>query len=140
MTDNQRIKAVVDYLKKEKIIRNQRDFAERIGGNYSVVSEIISAKRKISERFVRNICDAFPYISQKWILEEDGEMIIEVPVANKDNDLRKLIEANASLADSVAKLADTNSKLAERILELSETNAKGDVVRMEENAGCAVAR
>jgi len=78
MSDNLRIKSIVDFLKNEKIIRNQRDFVERIGGNYSVVSEIISGKRKISERFVDNICEAFPFISKKWILNEEGEMIIDV--------------------------------------------------------------
>jgi hypothetical protein len=68
-------------------------------------------------------------------------MIIEVPaLENNESDLKKLIDANASLAASVAKLAETNSKLAEKILELSDTNAKGAVVRMEENAGCAVAK
>lgn len=141
MTDNQRIKSVVDYLKKEKKIRNQRDFVERIGGNYSVVSEIISGKRKVSERFVGTICETFPFISHDWIINEEGEMIIEVPaLENDESDLKKLIDANASLAASVAKLAETNSKLAEKILELSDTNAKGAVVRMEENAGCAVAK
>lgn len=143
MTDNQRIKSVVDYLKKENKVRNQRDFAERIGGNYSVVSEILSGKRKISERFIRTICETFPYISHDWIINEEGQMIVEINESqnnDSDSDLKKLIDVNASLAASVAKLAETNSKLADKVLELSNTNARGAVVRMDENAECAVAK
>ena len=138
MIDNQRIKYVVDYLKAEKKIRNQRDFAERIGEHYSLLSEIISGKRKINERFVNSLCNTYPFISRKWITNEEGEMIIEVQeTENNESNIKKLIDANTSLAASVAKLAETNSKFAERILELSE--GKKDVVRMEDNAECAVA-
>lgn len=74
-------------------------------------------------------------------MNEEGEMIIEVPaLENDESDLKKLIDANASLAASVAKLAETNSKLADKILEMSNTNVKGAVVQMDGDAGCAVAR
>lgn len=138
MTDYQRIKIFIEYLKNERIVRNQRDFVERIGGNYSVVSEILSGKRRISERFIRTILEAFPFLSEKWIYKEEGEMITRENLFEDNKDLRKLIDANSSLAESVAKLVETNSKLAERILLLSES--KGGIAQLEENAKCVAAK
>lgn len=141
MNDSQRIKAVVDYLKTEKIIRNQRDFAERINDNYSVVSEIMSGRRNVSERFISKITEAFPCVSREWILHETGDMIIEVKAPESNNEeIRVLIHTNFSLADSVAKLADTNSRLADKILELTSITIKKDVVQADDDVGCVGAK
>ena len=75
MFDNHKLKEVVTYLKEAKIIRNQQQFVELINGNRTVVSEIITGKRLMSERFIHKVCDVFPIISVNWFLKDEGQMI-----------------------------------------------------------------
>ena len=39
MTETERLRAVFDYLRENKIVRNQQDFVERIGSDKSTVSQ-----------------------------------------------------------------------------------------------------
>ncbi len=126
MSANERVKILIGYLKSNKIIRNQQDFVERIENNASVVSEILSNKRGVSEKFVRSINNAFSFISTKWIMTGEGEMIMSEPETIRSiqkneerTDINRLIETNASLAQSVSKMAETNAILASKIIELT---------------------
>lgn len=75
MSDSKRIKVLIEYLKKEKIIRNQQDFVERIGENRTVVSSYVTGKRHFSDVFILRIVDAFPFVSKKWLKGEDVDML-----------------------------------------------------------------
>lgn len=77
MTDKERFEALLEYLKKEKIVRNQQDFVERIGENRSVVSTYANGKRGFSNAFINRVHKTFPFISEKWLESGEGEMIIE---------------------------------------------------------------
>lgn len=139
MANIERLKDVISYLKANGLIHNQQDFVDKIGDNRSTVSSYLNGTRTFSNKFANKIAATFPQISADWLVYGKGEMIIDIPIPNNESDLSKLIDSNASLAASVAKLAETNSRLADKVLELS-SNARGAVVRMDENAECAVAK
>ena len=73
--ENKRISDVIFFLKSEKIIRNQQDFAERTGINKSVLSELVNGKRSLSEQYVRAITGVFKQINPIWLLSGEGEML-----------------------------------------------------------------
>lgn len=85
MSDSQRIKDLIEYLKSEKIIRNQQDFVERIGENRTVVSSYANGKRHFSDVFVLRVIEAFPFVSKKWLQNGEGDMLNESgPMENQE--------------------------------------------------------
>ena len=75
MTDNQRVKVLVSFLKENKRIRNQQDFVERIGSDKSTVSQVLSDKLPIPNNMFDKICNAFPDVSQSWLRTGEGNML-----------------------------------------------------------------
>lgn len=75
MTDNQRVKELVSFLKENKRIRNQQDFVERIGSDKSTVSQVLSDKLPIPNNMFDKICNAFPDVSQSWLRTGEGNML-----------------------------------------------------------------
>lgn len=73
--DNSRFKELVQYLKENKYIRNQQDFAERTNSDKTTVSQIINGKIKIPNSMFVGIESAFPFISIDWIKGESDQMI-----------------------------------------------------------------
>ena len=87
MTDNQRIKELVSFLKENKRIRNQQDFVERIGSDKSTVSQVLSGKLPIPNNMFDKICNAFPDVSQSWLRTGEGSMLKEgdsTPILQRD--------------------------------------------------------
>lgn len=79
MFDNQNIRKVVDYLRQQKIIRNQQDFTERIGYDKSTVSLIKNNKLAVPNKMIENICSAFPMINERWLRYGEGLMLNPEP-------------------------------------------------------------
>lgn len=75
MTDNKRLREVLDYLIQNKVVRNQQDFTERLGEHKGIVSNLLTDKRPYTQRFVNKVCEAFPMISDYWLLTGNGFMI-----------------------------------------------------------------
>lgn len=73
--DNSRFKELVQYLKENKYIRNQQDFAERTNSDKTTVSQIINGRIKIPNSMFVGIESAFPFISIDWIKGESDQMI-----------------------------------------------------------------
>ena len=69
----ERFTAAIDWLKKNRIILSQVEFAERAHFNPSQISEMLNGKRKISERTIHKISAAFPEISNAWLLTGEGK-------------------------------------------------------------------
>lgn len=76
--DNHRVKSVLDYLKKEKIVRNQQDFTERIGFDKATMSLVLNNKTSASNKLFDLISQTFPYINRDWLATGEGEMLKSV--------------------------------------------------------------
>lgn len=72
---NQRLKVLIDELKRQRKIYSQADFAEIVGIGQSQFSELVTGKRKLSERNIHKIASALPEINEIWLLTGEGEML-----------------------------------------------------------------
>ena len=75
MIDNNRFKEMMDYLKKNRYIRNQQDFTERVNSDKATVSQIMNDKLAIPNNMFGNISTAFPFISTEWLKSGAGNML-----------------------------------------------------------------
>jgi hypothetical protein len=75
ITKNQRLNSFVEYLKSQRKIFNNADFAKILGKQPSFISECLSGKRKISDVFIHSIKSAFPSLNEEWLLTGEGSMI-----------------------------------------------------------------
>lgn len=82
MIDNERFRAVVEYLKINRLIRNQQDLAERVGLDKATISQVMHNKIVVSKKLRQGIVKAFPFISHEWLETGDGEMLKSVITQN----------------------------------------------------------
>lgn len=75
--EKDRLIAVIHYLKENRRIFNDADFATSIGKARSYISEVKSGKRPLTEQFVLQICSAFPELSKSWLLTGEGSMLVD---------------------------------------------------------------
>jgi len=76
----QRVIKVIEWLIFEGIVKNRRDLAERIGYTESSLSQIINGKVNLSERFIKKLYSIDNRLSEEWIKNGSGQMlIIEAP-------------------------------------------------------------
>lgn len=83
---NERLKIFVNFLIVNLIVRSQADFASKIGVARSQFSEILSGKRKITEKLVNKIHDLYPSLNKEWLTTGEGEMLIGVFQNNENGD------------------------------------------------------
>lgn len=76
--DNHRVREVLDYLKKEKVVRNQQDFTERIGFDKATMSLVLNNKTSASNNLFDLISQTFPCIDRNWLVTGEGEMLKSV--------------------------------------------------------------
>lgn len=69
-----RLRECIDWLVLHRRVYNDADFAKALGKQRSFISECISGKRKISEKFVHLVCEQFPEVSEEWLLNGVGEI------------------------------------------------------------------
>lgn len=81
MVELERIKQAFDYLKSNKLIRNQQDFVERINSDRSTVSQILNGKKEANILFVHKMKQSFEMLSEDWLIEGSGEMIIQKDIS-----------------------------------------------------------
>ena len=72
---NQRIREVVDELKKQRKVYSDADFARIVEIPRGDLSQMMSGKRKVSKRCVSNLLANFPEISADWLEDGTGEML-----------------------------------------------------------------
>lgn len=68
----------IDRVIKELGIKKFQ-FADRIGVHQTYVSQIASDKKVPSDRVIRDICAAFPEISESWLRTGEGDMFLPKP-------------------------------------------------------------
>lgn len=87
-----RVKAVLDWLKSNKIFKSYKSIADSMGYNPSVLSQVITGKINVASTFVSALCATYPGINYDWIWEGRGEMIY-----NSNNSEPNQIMADSSL-------------------------------------------
>lgn len=75
MVDTERLRAAFEYLRKNKVVRNQQDFVERIGSDKSTVSQIFNGHIQIPNILFGKVVEAFPQFSEEWLRFGEGEML-----------------------------------------------------------------
>ena len=72
---NQRVRKVVDELKKQRKVYSDADFARIVDIPRGDLSQMMSGKRKVSKRCVSNLLANFPEINEEWLRNGEGEML-----------------------------------------------------------------
>ena len=73
-----RIKDVLESLKSSSLFRSNREIAERMGYNPSMVSQVITGRSSVTQKFVRSLSSVCPRINYDWIWTGEGDMLREV--------------------------------------------------------------
>ena len=81
---NQRLKILIDELKKQRKILNQAEFAEIVGISRTQFSELVTGKRQISDKAVHRIIVAIPEINEDWLRTGEGEMLKNYSAVSSD--------------------------------------------------------
>lgn len=99
MIDIEDVKKLINYLKKERLVTSDSEFASKIGKHRSYISEIRAGKRTITEQFVISINTAFPNISLNWLLSGQGSMLEshrETTISNKKGEGTPIYDIDAT--------------------------------------------
>lgn len=76
MNENQRLTALIAYLKREGKVYNQKDFVNKLNEYASTISSLKSGKRTLTEDFNKKVCDSFSQVNPNWLLKGELPMII----------------------------------------------------------------
>ena len=82
----ERVRQAMEWLKDNRLFNSNRAIAEKMGYNPSVVSQVITGKSNVSERFVKSLCSIYPYLSFDWIWSGNGSMIQETAARQQESD------------------------------------------------------
>lgn len=95
MTEQQRIKKIIKWLIYSDFAENDREIADKLGYTKSSLSQIVTGKVPISEKFVKKLCSADENINEAWISKGEGKMLksdtlalsissnIQIPLVNE---------------------------------------------------------
>lgn len=123
---NQRLKIVIAELRKRKKVYSQAEFAEIVGISRTQFSEIVTGKRKLSDKAIHKIISAIPDINEDWLRTGEGE-VLKSYLANADNHSISIageevkenkinVNTDETIAMLVAEVA-AQRKLTEKVLE-----------------------
>ena len=122
---NPRLKLLISELKKQRIIYSQAEIAEKAGISTTQFSELVTGKRKLSERNIHKILKAFPEINENWMFTGEGEMMKKTSTATdhsvsiageeiRENTIQ--VNADNTIAMLVAEVA-AQRRVTEKVLE-----------------------
>lgn len=75
MTDFERLREAINFLKETRRVFNDADFATSVGKPKSFISEAKAGKKTITEQFILSIVQTFPELNKDWLLFGEGEML-----------------------------------------------------------------
>ena len=78
-TENKRLIDVIAFLKKERVIYNESDFAKQLEIGKSFLSDIKAGRKVLSEQIVLKICALDARINRTWLLTGEGSMFTTEP-------------------------------------------------------------
>lgn len=78
MDKHERLQAAYDYLLEKGLVKTQKEFSEYVKVSRAQVSSAMTGNPKyLTDSYLRKICRAFPFISNKWLIKGEGEMLKE---------------------------------------------------------------
>lgn len=126
MCYSQRFRLLLNYLKENKVVRNQQDFTERVSSDKSTISQIMNGRLTPPNDLFGRVALAFPSVNEEWLRSGEGEMLkpsVQQTSYGKNspnvNGNGNLIGGGDSLDKAFAEIAAQRS-LVERTLALLE--------------------
>ena len=84
---NQRLKILIDELKKQRKILNQAELAEIVGISRTQFSELVTGKRQISDKTIHKIVQGIPELNEEWLRTGEGEMLKTYSATSGDHSI-----------------------------------------------------
>ena len=123
---NQRLRILITELRKRKKVYSQAEFAEIVGISRTQFSEIVTGKRKLSDKAIHKIITAIPDINVDWLRTGEGEMLKtqsanaenhSISIAGEEIKENKInVNTDETIAMLVAEVA-AQRKVTEKIIE-----------------------
>lgn len=124
-----RIKDVLEWLKASELFRSNREIAERMGYNPSMVSQVITGRSAVTQKFVRSLSSVCSRISYDWIWTGEGDMLREttssgaIP-AERFSELDRFSFIMADMAQLMKNFSSVVGPLERRVAELERRLAE----------------
>lgn len=81
-----RLHIVLEYLRKNHGISSQTALAKAIGAQKGQVCKALKGEHKsLTNGFLEKICKKYPELSMSWLIDNKGDMLLDVPDATIDN-------------------------------------------------------
>lgn len=118
-TKNERLALAIDYLIKNKYVRNQQELSERIEYDHTTLSAAKNGSLNVPNKLFELITKVFTFISLDWLLTGNGPMIIEqlkkhVSYGGNVETFDKLVDALAKSQSQIDKLLNIIDNLIRR--------------------------
>ncbi|NDV47504.1 peptidase S24 [Paludibacter sp. 221] len=75
MSENERLKKVILWLISQGIVDSQENLAQKLGYNASSVSQIVTGRKPLSEKFVRKVISLSEKINSDYLLGVSDDML-----------------------------------------------------------------
>lgn len=85
MSENERLKKTILWLISQGIVDSQEELSKSIGYNPSSISQIVTGKKPISNKFLKKLGEFSEKINTEWIQFGKGSMLKDVEVSGSHN-------------------------------------------------------
>lgn len=124
ISKNQRFAEVIDELKKRGEIYNQTDLSNKLHKSKAYISQCLSGKRSITDRFINDLVSVFNLVNKDYITKGDGSPTItpSITATNFANQFANQYKVgdNANITLGGASCAE-NCTSVEQCIELLRT-------------------
>lgn len=113
----------MEWLKDNRLFASNRAIAERMGYNPSALSQVITGKANVSERFVKSLCGIYPALRYEWIWKGEGVMIAENPCRRQEAEtsipqMDRFSYILGNMAEIIKSMTELTGPLAGRVERL----------------------
>ncbi len=85
MSENERVKMVIDWLIYIGYATSRKELAESIGYKDTSLSQIENGKVNVSSKFIKSLANLDSRINEAWLTKEEGEMLFESDIMIQNN-------------------------------------------------------